>query len=315
MTKAKASILFDGEKILGLLARAVENNETPLTDFGSIKQSSEVLDGLFSALIKEYLNRIETVSGGAARKQETVQEVVGTIKRRYTAYKPSNDRSRDACMGLFGDKTHIGAGRYGDVYSATSPHDPAGALYAVKAIMIHPFSHPMLYRNVVNEIEIGRKMGEAGIGPRMHDVHWCERDGGILVMIVSDLMRHGDLATFSQTTAVTEAHVRAIRKKLRAMHAAGYTHNDVHARNILVDSNQNGSYAFYLGDFGFSTETADASAAKDEIRALGCIARLATRDRLRGILYKLVEDGTIAVDISLKSSSPSSSSQYREISQ
>lgn len=300
-------IKFDGEKILDMLERDLETDSTPITDFRTIKNGSDVLDVLFSALIKEYLDRRDgkATTGGANRKPESVSEVVKKIKATYTAYKPANDKSRDACLGLFRDRQNIGSGKYGDVFSGTSPHDPEN-IYAVKAILIHPFSHPMLYRNVVSEIEIGKEMGELGVGPRVHDVHWCDKDGGLLVMIVSDLMTLGDLAKFSQERAVTDAHVRSIRKKLKIMHGAGYTHNDLHARNILVNETGDGSCEFFLGDFGFSGKTSNPADARKEMRDLKGLSRLVTRDRLRGILYKMVDDGRLKVDINFNSTRSSS---------
>jgi hypothetical protein len=302
-------IKFDGEKILDMLERDLETDSTPVTDFRTIKNGSDVLDGLFSALIKEYIDRRDskaTTTGGANKKPDSVAEVVKKIKASYTAYRPANDKSRDACLGLFGDRLNIGSGKYGDVFSGTSPHDPEN-IYAVKAILIHPFSPPAIYRNVVSEIEIGKEMGELGVGPRVHDVHWCDKDGGLLVMIVSDLMTLGDLSKFSQERAVTDAHVKSIRKKLKIMHDAGYTHNDLHARNILVNETADGAFEFFLGDFGFSGKTTNSADARKEMRDLKGLSRLVTRDRLRGVLYRMVEDGRLKVDINFKPTLSSSS--------
>jgi tRNA A-37 threonylcarbamoyl transferase component Bud32 len=91
------------------------------------------------------------------------------------------------------------------------------------------------------------------------------------------------------------------------MHKAGYIHNDIHARNVFVNAGINGSVEFYLGDFGFAKASKDPDAATKELRGLGNLSRLVTRDRLRGILYKMVADGRVDIDIVLNTSSASSS--------
>lgn len=297
MTKPSARISIDGEAVIALLEKDDGDAGAP-TDF-SDAPVPPVLDRIFADIISEYMARHDRdeQAGGSARRAPRsgrgYAEAVREIKSHYTEFVPANSKAKNACLARFEDRKPLGAGRYGVVYDAVVER----YRYAVKTVMIYPFAHRLLYENLVNEIEIGRKMGEAGVGPRVHAVHWCERDGGLLVMIVIDLMSRGDLVRFSQAHAVTEEHVAAIRKKLRAMHRLGYLHNDIHARNVLVHEPEEGSFQFFLSDFGFSRESADSAARREETRRVSAFLGLARRDHLRGLLYRMVRDGRIRANI------------------
>ena len=140
-------------------------------------------------------------------------------------------------------------------------------------------------------------MGEAGIGPKIRAVHWCEQDGGVVVMIVGDLMSKGDLAHFSLSQAVTENHVAQIETKIRKMHRMGYLHNDIHSRNVLVNDDGHGGLEFFISDFGFAEKDDDADKRRREIARVRAMASIATRDKLRGLLYNMVADGRIRLKI------------------
>lgn len=314
---------INGDGIIDLLRQDLESGAEPVTSFGGSPPVPPVLDRVFAEVIREYVHREEEggrATGGGRRitksKVFAYGDVVRRVKSFYTRHLPSNSKSRDACLSLFRDRNIIGSGRYGVVYDAEVSADAEagpgrpGQRYAVKAVQIYPFAHGMLYQNLVNEIEIGRKMGEAGVGPKVRAVHWCERDGGMLVMIVSDLMAGGDLARFSQMQAVTAEHVAQIEKKLRRMHRAGFLHNDVHSRNVLVDTDGKGGFEFYISDFGFSRPGKDPEKRKAEIQVVRSFASLVARDRMRGLLYNMIADGRVAATIRFAQSAPASSSVW-----
>eukprot|EP00873_Tetraselmis_striata_P033827 jgi/Tetstr1/454091/TSEL_041010.t1 len=309
-TPGGAAVDIDGDAILRMLRRDAELGSKPLVDFGSMPvEIPPVLDRVFAEIIREYMLESAAGGGSAGRRGgggeggDGAREAIRTIKDAYTEYKPSNARGKDACLALFKDRAFLGYGRYGTVFDVVDPTDPRpGFRYAVKTVFIYPFAHRMLYDNLVNEIEIGKKMGEAGIGPRVRAVHWCKQDGGMLVMIVTDLMNRGDLAHFSQTHAVTHAHLKAVEAKLKRMHNLGYLHNDVHSRNVLVHKNDDGSFEFFLSDFGMSGEGATDSKRREEVRRVRALTSIVTRDRLRGMLYAMVADGRIRPRISLRQS-------------
>ena len=300
---------IDGDGIIDMLRRDLEDDANPVVSFADSAAIPPVLDRVFAEIIREFVHREEAARGGGSSRKITSQkrfsypEAVKRVKSFYTEYLPSNSKSKDACLSLFRDRDAIGSGRYGVVYSAADPADPRpGYKYAVKAVQLYPFAHRMLYENLVNEIEIGRKLGAAGVAPAVRAVHWCEQDGGVLVMMVTDLMSEGDLARFSQTHAVTPSHVREIEKKARKMHRMGFVHNDVHARNVLVNKNKDGGYEFFLGDFGFARPDKSPTKRKLEIQQVRALSKLVTRDRLRGLLYGMVSDGRISSRISFSQS-------------
>lgn len=309
-------IEIDGDGILDILHEYINHDANPVTSFNDSAPVPPVLDRVFAEIIREFMHREESKStGGSSKitssKTLSYSDVIQRVKSFYTEYIPSNSKSKDACLSLFKDRDIIGSGKYGVVYKATDSNDRRpGFKYAVKAIQVYPFAHKMLYENLVNEIEIGRKMGKAGIGPRVRAVHWCEQDGGLLVMIVTDLMSEGDLAHFSQTHAVTLDHVLQIEKKVRSMHRLGILHNDIHARNILVNKNKNGGFEFFLGDFGFSRPDKTLIKRKSEIEKVRMLSTLVTRDKLRGLLYTMLSDGRISSEIKFSQSSAASSSVW-----
>lgn len=302
-----AKIIIDGERVLKMLSEDVESDSVPRTDFRD-SDIPPILDICFEEIVKEHLHRIGTSQqkGGAKTNPPAARKAISKLKSWYTEFIPANNKSKDACLKRYKYMQHIGSGRYGDVYSGIDPHDNRkGFKYAIKTVFVHPFSHPMLYENLRNEIEIGKEMGESGIGPKFAAVHWCEQDGGILVMIVTELMTRGDLLSFSQTHAITDTHVKDIRKKIRALHRKGIVHNDLHPRNILVSDKPEGGFGFYIGDYGFAKRTKSREDMERDWRRLADLKSLATRDRLRGLLYNMVEDGRIKTDIIFDQSSGS----------
>ena len=313
-----ARVEIDGDSILQMLERDVDADAKPVVDFRSLPPVPPILDRVFAEVIREFVSRREsrstTVKGGGRRAEEGgFERVVKTVKSYYTEYVPSRSKAKDACLQMFKDRSFLGSGRYGVVYNVVDPSDVRpGYRYAVKTVFLYPFAHRMLYENLVNEIEIAKKMGEAGVGPGVRAVHWCEQDGGVLVMIVVDLMSRGDLAHFSQTHAVTSKHVAAIERKIKKMHRMGYLHNDVHARNVLVHDRDEGGFDFYLSDFGFSSQDSDPDKRKEEVKRVRSLTSMATRDRLRGLLYNMMVDGRIRTSIRFRQSPAASSAVWLE---
>lgn len=312
---SKARVYIDGDAILEMLEEDVDAEAKPVVDFRSIPPVPPILDRVFAEVIREHVSRRERpdsgVTGGRRTEAGGFDRVLKTIKSHYTEYIPSKSKSKDACLQMFNDRSYLGSGRYGVVYDVADPSDPRpGYRYAVKTVFLYPFAHRMLYDNLVNEIEIGKKMGEEGVGPRVRAVHWCEQEGGVLVMIVADLMTRGDLAHFSQTHAVTEAHVAAIKRKVKKMHGMGYLHNDVHARNILVTDRRDGGFDFFVSDFGFSTQGKNPAKRREEIARVQSLTTMATRDRLRGVLYTMLQDGRIETRIRFRQSASAASAVW-----
>jgi hypothetical protein len=301
----KPCVRVDGERILAALASDVRAGAMPVTDFAA---ASPLLDVIFSRIAGEFLAREERVPGGGrqaggGRGAPDYAAVEAAVRRRWPEHVALKGTGRRECLDRYRELVAIGSGRYGTVYSAGVPEDTrAGARYALKAVAVHPFAQPLQYQNLLNEIEIGTRMGELGVGPRVAAVHWCREDDGLLVMIVTDLMTRGDLLHFSRQRAVTDAHLAQVRRKLRAMHAAGFLHNDLHARNVLVTERPSGGFELFIGDYGFAAAVTPETEPllRAEARALGGLRALVARDRLRGVLYRMVADGRLEVDIDFR---------------
>lgn len=311
MRSPTANLEIDGESIIRMLASDVERGANPV--YGFDESIPPIVDLVFAEIIREYMNRfsVKTTGGGAPRRNNEYSDVVSKIKSSYTEYVPSRSKSKGACLALFKDRIVIGAGKYGVVYNAVDTTESRpGFRYAVKVINIYPFAHNLLYENIVNEIEIGKRMGEAGVGPRIRAVHYCEQDGGIVVMIVSDIMNSGDLSHFSRTRAITTDHVNAIEKKLRKMHSMGYVHNDIHSKNILVNRTPAGGYEFFIGDYGFSRHDTSTDKRRIDIQRVRSFLNMVTRDKLRGLLYNMVTDGRISVNVRFSQKSTQSPWEY-----
>lgn len=310
-----ARVQVDGERILEMLLADVRAGALPVTDFPS--SQAPLLESIFGRIVQEFAVRNErtsrshTQAGGAAACKGRLPAMdyaalEADVRRRFPEYIPLKATGKRACLERYREVVGLGTGRFGVVYAAGIPEDARpGYRYALKAVAVHPFAQPLQYQNLLNEIDIGTRMGELGVGPKVHAVHWCREDGGLLVMIASDLMTRGDLQQFSRTRALTSAHLKKIRKKLRAMHAAGYLHNDLHSRNVLVTESPDGGFEFFIGDYGFACPVADMAVAtpeaerlkRAEMRSLDRLETIVTRDMLRGMLYRMVAEGRILADI------------------
>ena len=247
----------------------------------------------------------------------SVEKELGEVAEEIVHETPVDSRSRTACLARFHQLRTLGAGEYGYTYEFLDEAGVVGAgkggkggkggeggkggkggRYALKTVFFTPLSRPAKYNNLVNEIRIAREMGRLGVGPRVYNVYHCEEDGGMLVMMVMELMRHGDIEQFSRTHAVTDGHMKEIERQLQRMHDAGYAHNDIHSGNIMV-TEEGGKASFRLGDFGMS-KAADPDAMRRDRDGLRHLVSYVNRDHLRAVLYDLVRRGSVEVSIDMR---------------
>ena len=114
------------------------------------------------------------------------------------------------------------------------------------------------FKKLNKEIEISKKMGELGIGPKIFDVYYCNDNDLFKLYIIMQNMSEGTLADWKSNpeNKFTPQLKNELKKKLDIMHKNGYFHRDIHDNNVLINNN-NGKIEVYLGDFGLSDKEDD----------------------------------------------------------
>ena len=221
------------------------------------------------------------------------------IKKNAAAYFPSDVKTRHACLRKFKTLKHVGEGEFGDVYSMS---DDGVHKYAVKVVTVNPSSPLRRYDTVAKEIEIGKAMGEAGVGPKVHAVHWCEEGLDMVIMMVMDFATHGDLVKYQRQNVLTEENMADIRAQIGRMHALGVCHNDLHCGNVLVTSQPGGKPRFWVSDYGWATDghtPTSASMRRDE-RMFDKLQREVTVDYIQSALMHLIICGDVKYDFGVQ---------------
>jgi serine/threonine protein kinase len=160
----------------------------------------------------------------------------------------------------------LGEGRYGRVYEV---RDKDGVAYALKRISLSGLTRWYIPR-LRNEIELGKKMGQEGVGPKILDAFQC----GQSLFIVQELLRGEPLYDWVQNHPLTERQKGQIERLADKMHRLGVIHNDLHSDNIFVVPPPKSKASrvgprFYILDFGFSlTRTRPEVREKEELREL-----------------------------------------------
>lgn len=329
---AAAGVRVDGERILGLLREAVTSGAgrpAPASEW----KYDPLLDKIFVMIIREFVHRNNYATrksesrrnsgsarasgtgraSGSARRSKTTRgggaaefrTVLGNLRAVASETIPVHSGSEQSCIAAYKNKKELGSGKNGTTFAFDAPDGSRQARYALKVIAFNSLTDPKKYDNVVKEVEVQKLMGEAGIAPRVHAVHYCMENGGATVMIVMDLMTAGDINDFTERRAVTDEHRDIILGKVRRMHELGYCHRDLHSGNIFVTEKSDGRFDFFIGDFGYVKELpADEAGRRKyverDLQHAGQIVSYVNRDHLRALLYGMVRDGTIRADVDMR---------------
>ena len=146
----------------------------------------------------------------------------------------------------------MGSGAFGTVYLVEKDKKQ----YAIKTQHINFnnmwYSPNQQMKQVKNEIDITKKMGDIDIGPKLYDYYICQPDmNKISIFMVMEWMTEGSLNNWLQNNKLTKTQEKSIVNKIKQMHDAGILHADIHDQNILVTKRKSKT-EFYIGDFGLS---------------------------------------------------------------
>jgi len=179
---------------------------------------------------------------------------IKTAFKNIVEYIPSNSSSKDVCFKQYKDAKEIGRGFFGNVYLASKGKHK----YAVKVQDIKVDFKGEI-KDFKNEIEVSKKMGEIGVGPKIYDAYYCKYKGNYKFFIVQEYMNGGDLKSWLLENKLTLKLKNQLKMKLKKMHKHNYYHGDLHTGNIFVKVGCRGCPELFLGDFGLSKKQSDLS--------------------------------------------------------
>jgi predicted Ser/Thr protein kinase len=211
-------------------------------------------------------------------KIKILKNIFRKIDNKKTKNKKSNNEIEDdfkkfepkiegeyRCFGDYKVLHGLGSGSFGVVYLV----EKNGKKYAIKVISINfdpifGMTSGNNLKNIKNEIEITKKMGEMNIGPKLYDSYICEPNiNKLSAFIVMEWMTEGSLGNWLQNNKLSKKQHESILQKIEKMHKLGYIHADLHDNNILVTKNKS-KVEFFIGDFGLSKTTKDLIKLQEE---------------------------------------------------
>ena len=175
--------------------------------------------------------------------------------------------------------------------------------YAIKQVSLDP----ALYENIgpesiKRELEITEEMGRKGVGPKLYDAFVCKTMGRPYLYLVLEYFNRRSLQDFFHDgETIGKEEIKNISEKINLLHDSGVIHSDLHAGNILVHENSDGSLKFAVGDFGMAYRATDASEIqKQKDISLSFVSAMEqVSASIRPIIWKLIKDGEIVVDINI----------------
>ena len=145
----------------------------------------------------------------------------------------------------------IGEGAHGRVYAATQPGTERRV--AIKVIRPELADSSEFVRRFEAEAQLVARLEHPHIAP-LYDF-WREPGGAYLVfrLLTGGTAREAVIAGGPWSLARVSRLVEEVGGALVAAHAAGVTHNDVRAANVLLDD----AGGAYLSDFGIAVDAGD----------------------------------------------------------
>jgi serine/threonine protein kinase len=244
----------------------------------STKQHS-VLMGEF-AKHKVDIEKVQVLTGMFWKidNKATIKKQNTKIKDKFKKFEPKT-KGTYCCFGDYKVLHELGAGAYGTVYLVEKDKKK----YAIKTQHINiNNAYVSLNDNmkqIKNEIDISKKMGEMNIGPKLYDYYMCQPDmDKITVFIIMEWMTEGTLNNWRQNNKLSTVQEATILKKIKQMHEVGIVHADLHDQNIFVTKKKS-KVEFYIGDFGLSKTVKDLVKQQEDFD-IGCVKRLSKNNAL-----------------------------------
>ena len=200
-------------------------------------------------------NKISTfINFCVERNHKNVSESIKKNMKNVAYHKTSK---KSSCFKDYKVGEKLGSGMYGDVFHASKNNKE----YAIKVQTLNELVNDnsiTTFKKLNKEIEISKKMGELGIGPKIFDVYYCNDSDLFKLYIIMQNMNEGTLADWKSNpdNKFTSQLKKELQKKLDIMHKNGYYHRDIHDNNVLINNNK-GKIEIFLGDFGLSDREDD----------------------------------------------------------
>ena len=212
---------------------------------------------------------------------------------------PSSRKNKASCLDAFKEVRRVDKGSYGNVFTGYQKN----VKYAVKQVSLDPAMYEDIGpESIKRELEITEEMGRKGIGPKLYDAFVCRSSGRHHLYLVLEYLNRRSLWDFIQDgNTLSEEEIRQISDVIGRMHDEGVLHADLHAGNILVHENSDGSLKFAVGDFGMAHRSSDAEEIQKEQDLAGSFASAMEQvaSSIRPLIWKLIKDGEIVVDIDI----------------
>ena len=291
------TFVFPIDECLKKIDLYVSKNEYPRSiDINTVKSSipkryltivNETVDMLASMYLNQKFSGIWGIKPDAKRPLQYAKENV----RRVIV---SNNKKRSVCLNKFKDVRKIDSGSFATVYAATGKKNMR---YAIKQISLDASLYDEIgAESIKRELEVTEMMGEIGAGPKMYDSFLCRSLGKPYVYIVLEYFNRKSLWDYThEGNVIDEKNVKALAELVDKMHTNGIVHSDLHAGNILVHENPDGSLKFAIGDYGmayFSRDVQEIERSKDVSSAfLNSMEVVAVT--IRPLIWKLIRDKII----------------------
>ena len=198
-------------------------------------------DGMNIYTTQEFIT--QSIENSKKFKDEILKKKIKNI----VEYIPSNSSKKDSCFKQYKKDKELGTGMYGTSYLASNGQHK----YAIKIQSINPEI------NLDAEVNISKKMGELGIGPKIYDSYYCNYNGDNKVFIVQEYINGGTLKSWlNDGNKLTPQLIKNIHEKINKMHTNGYYHGDIHSENILLKLNKSNKKEpeIFIIDFGLSKD-------------------------------------------------------------
>ena len=159
----------------------------------------------------------------------------------------------------------IGEGAHGRVYAATQPGTERRV--AIKVIRPELADSSEFVRRFEAEAQLVARLEHPHIAP-LYDF-WREPGGAYLVfrLLTGGTAREAVIAGGAWSLARVSRLVEEVGGALVAAHAAGVTHNDVRAANVLLDD----ADGAYLSDFGIAVDAGDGAGERGDLASFAWV--------------------------------------------
>lgn len=296
------SFVFPIADTLKKIDRAVEKKVYPATTDTAAAKGS--IPKRFLPIVAQTVETISTLYlqmkyvdvWGVVNDNKTPLEYARENAKRVVG---SSRKTKASCLEKFKEVRRVDKGSYGNVFTGYEKN----VKYAIKQVSLDPALYEDIGpESIKRELEITEEMGRKGVGPKLFDAFVCKTMGRAHLYLVLEYFNQRSLWDFFQEgETIGQEEVKALSDTISKMHESGIIHSDLHAGNILVHENSDGSLKFAIGDFGMAYRAKDAAEIQKQkdVSASFVSAMEQVAVSIRPLVWKLIKDGEIVVDIDI----------------